>query len=64
MEFMIEQMKKKLQLVNSGIIQAVDYKLEQYDEIKELYDVVMKMPGFTVRDLEGIVEELGSLKAK
>ncbi|MCK6256982.1 DUF1128 domain-containing protein [Fictibacillus sp. WQ 8-8] len=63
-EFMIEGLKKKLQLVNSGLIQGDDYTVDQYDDIKELYDMVMKMPGFSVRDMEGIVSELGSLKKK
>ncbi|MFD1357508.1 DUF1128 domain-containing protein [Fictibacillus halophilus] len=62
--FMIESLKKKLQLVNSGLIQPEDYELNKYDDIKELYDMVMKMPSFSIRDMEGIVEELASLKKK
>ncbi|MCM3732199.1 DUF1128 domain-containing protein [Fictibacillus nanhaiensis] len=62
--FMIEGLKKKLQLVNSGLIQPEDYELNKYDDIKELYDMVMKMPSFSIRDMEGIVEELASLKKK
>ncbi|MFE1244538.1 DUF1128 domain-containing protein [Fictibacillus sp. NPDC058756] len=62
--FMIESLKKKLQLVNSGLIQPEDYELNNYDDIKELYDMVMKMPSFSIRDMEGIVEELASLKKK
>jgi uncharacterized protein YfkK (UPF0435 family) len=62
--FMIEGLKKKLQLVNSGLIQPDDYELNKYDDVKELYDMVMKMPSFSIRDMEGIVEELASLKKK
>jgi uncharacterized protein YfkK (UPF0435 family) len=62
--FMIEGLKKKLQLVNSGLIQPEDYELNKYDDVKELYDMVMKMPSFSIRDMEGIVEELASLKKK
>ncbi|EIT85055.1 hypothetical protein A374_12175 [Fictibacillus macauensis ZFHKF-1] len=61
-EHMIEAMKKKLQLVNSGLIQGSDYSLQQYDDLKELFDMVMKMPSFSVRDMEEIVSELGALK--
>ncbi|MBY6036124.1 DUF1128 domain-containing protein [Fictibacillus nanhaiensis] len=64
LSFMIESLKKKLQLVNSGLIQPEDYELNRYDDIKELYDMVMKMPSFSIRDMEGIVEELASLKKK
>ncbi|MFC0188926.1 DUF1128 domain-containing protein [Fictibacillus aquaticus] len=64
LDYMIESMKKKLQLVNSGLIQGSDYSLDKYDDIKELYDMVMKMKSFSVRDLEGIVSELGSMKTK
>jgi uncharacterized protein YfkK (UPF0435 family) len=64
LSFMIEGLKKKLQLVNSGLIQPDDYELNKYDDVKELYDMVMKMPSFSIRDMEGIVEELASLKKK
>ncbi|MFC7372141.1 DUF1128 domain-containing protein [Fictibacillus iocasae] len=64
LDFMIETMKKKLQLVNSGLIQGSDYSLDKYDDIKELYDMIMKMNSFSVRDLEGIVSELGAMKSK
>jgi uncharacterized protein YfkK (UPF0435 family) len=64
LSFMIEGLKKKLQLVNSGLIQPEDYELSKYEDIKELYDMVMKMPSFSIRDMEGIVEELASLKTK
>lgn len=63
-DYMIEALKKKLQLVNSGLIMGSDYNVDQYDDIKELYDMVMKMPGFSVRDMEEIVSELGALKTK
>ncbi|MCM3717190.1 DUF1128 domain-containing protein [Fictibacillus phosphorivorans] len=64
LSFMIETLKKKLQLVNSGLIQPEDYELNKYDDIKELYDMVMKMPSFSIRDMEGIIEELASLKKR
>ncbi|WNB90432.1 DUF1128 domain-containing protein [Bacillus sp. NEB1478] len=62
--FMIESLKKKLQIVNSGIIQPEDYELNKYEDVKELYEMVMKMPSFSIRDMESIVEELASLKKK
>jgi uncharacterized protein YfkK (UPF0435 family) len=64
LSYMIESLKKKLQIVNSGIIQPEDYELNKYEDIKELYDMVMKMPSFSIRDMESIVEELASLKQK
>ncbi|MDR7074535.1 DUF1128 domain-containing protein [Fictibacillus barbaricus] len=64
MSYMIESLKKKLQIVNSGIIQPEDYELNKYEDVKELYEMVMKMPSFSIRDMESIVEELASLKKK
>jgi uncharacterized protein YfkK (UPF0435 family) len=64
MAFMIENLKKKLQIVNSGIIQPEDYELNKYDDVKELYEMVMKMPSFSIRDMESIVDELAALKKK
>jgi uncharacterized protein YfkK (UPF0435 family) len=64
LSYMIENLKKKLQIVNSGIIQPEDYELNKYEDIKELYDMVMKMPSFSIRDMESIVEELAYLKQK
>jgi uncharacterized protein YfkK (UPF0435 family) len=64
LDYMIEALKKKLQLVNSGLIQSDDYELSNYADVKELYIMVMKMPSFSIRDMEGIVEELAALKKK
>jgi uncharacterized protein YfkK (UPF0435 family) len=33
-----------------------------YEELKDIYDLVMKKPTFSPNEMQAIVEELGSLK--
>ncbi|MCD7036319.1 DUF1128 domain-containing protein [Metabacillus sp. GX 13764] len=61
-EYMIEAIKEKLKVVNIGAIKPAHFNGEMYEELKEIYDYVMKKDSFSPRDMQAIVEELGSLK--
>nr|WP_257350124.1 DUF1128 domain-containing protein [Pseudalkalibacillus decolorationis] len=62
--FMLDEMQRQMQVVNSGVMKSSDYDVEQYDELKELYDYVMKKNNFSIRETEGIVQELSELRKK
>lgn len=61
-EFMIEKIKEKLKVLNFGAIKPSHFDEEMYEELKDIYDLVMKKPTFSPNEMEAIVEELGSLK--
>nr|WP_245922561.1 DUF1128 domain-containing protein [Alkalicoccus saliphilus] len=59
---MIEDIKDKLQIVNGGAMKAEFYGAEKYDEIKEIHDMVMSKPNFSVNEMDAIVSELGNMR--
>lgn len=61
-EYMIDGIKEKLKVVNIGAIKSTHFNEEMYDELRDIYDFVMKKDNFSPRDMQAIVEELGSLK--
>lgn len=61
-EFMIEKIKEKLRVLNFGAIKPSHFNEEMYEELKDIYDLVMKKNSFSPNEMQAIVEELGSLK--
>ncbi|MFK9093996.1 DUF1128 domain-containing protein [Bacillus salipaludis] len=63
-EYMIEQIKDKLKVLNLGAIKPSHFDEEMYEELKEIYDMVMKKNSFSPNEMQALVEELGSLRKK
>lgn len=61
-EYMIEQIKEKLKVLNLGAIKPSHFDEEMYEELKEIYDMVMKKPSFSPNEMQALVEELGNLR--
>ncbi|MBO0960676.1 DUF1128 domain-containing protein [Neobacillus sp. MM2021_6] len=63
-EYMIEQIKDKLRVLNLGAIKPSHFDEEMYEELKEIYDMVMKKNSFSPNEMQALVEELGNLRKK
>jgi uncharacterized protein YfkK (UPF0435 family) len=61
-EFMIEQIKNKLRVVNVGAIKPSHFDDEKYEDLQYIYEIVMKKEAFSISEMEAIVTELGSLR--
>jgi uncharacterized protein YfkK (UPF0435 family) len=61
-EFMIEQIKEKLKVLNLGAIKPSHFDEEMYEELKEIYEMVIKKPSFSPNEMQALVEELGNLR--
>ncbi|MCS0790851.1 DUF1128 domain-containing protein [Cytobacillus firmus] len=61
-EFMIEAIKEKLKVLNLGAIKPSHFDEEMYEELKDIYDLVMKKNSFSPNEMQALVEELGSLR--
>lgn len=59
---LIKEITKKLKMVNAEAIQSSDYSEDQYEELKEIYEMVMKKQSFSPNEMQAIVEELGYLR--
>lgn len=58
---MMDVMRMKLQIVNPAALDAENFDLNRYDEIKELYDMVSSKSKISVSEMDAIVSELGKL---
>jgi uncharacterized protein YfkK (UPF0435 family) len=61
-EYMIEKVKEKLKVMNLGAIKPSHFDENMYEELKEIYDLVMKKDNFSPNEMQALVEELGSLR--
>lgn len=61
-EYMIETIKTKLKMASAAAMQASHFKLSYYEDIKDLYDVVVSKNNFSISEVEALVSELGKLR--
>ncbi|MBM7619829.1 DUF1128 domain-containing protein [Bacillus haimaensis] len=61
-EYMIEAIKGKLKVLNLGAIKPSHFDEEMYEELKDIYDLVMRKPSFSPNEMQAIAEELGNLR--
>lgn len=63
-EYMIDSIKEKLRVLNFGAIKSSHFDEEMYEELKEIYEMVMKKSSFSPNEMQAIAEELGNLRKK
>jgi uncharacterized protein YfkK (UPF0435 family) len=63
-EYMVEKIKEKLKMLNFDVIKPSHFSEEWYDELKEIYDMVMRKNTFSPSEMQAIAEELGNLRKK
>ncbi|MBM7644327.1 uncharacterized protein YfkK (UPF0435 family) [Scopulibacillus daqui] len=61
-EFMLDVIKKKLQLVNQDILKPDHFSTENYEELYDIYQLVNKQTSFSVGQMEGILDELRAIR--
>ncbi|WP_243387994.1 DUF1128 domain-containing protein [Bacillus kexueae] len=61
-EFMITKIKEKLNVLNVGAIKPSHFDEEMYEELKDIYELVMKKQSFSPSEMQAIAEELGQLR--
>lgn len=61
-KFMIEQITAKLKMVNVSAIDASQYNEDCYEDLHDIYTMVMKRESFSPNEMQAIVEELGNLR--
>lgn len=63
-QFMINKILEKLKIINIEAMNPGNYTLEQYEDIHDIYQLVMKRTSFSPSEMQAIAEELGSLRSK
>lgn len=60
--YMITEIKKKLNLVNEQMIKTEDYSPKQYEELLEIYEMIKDKSSISVMEKEAVISELGTLR--
>jgi uncharacterized protein YfkK (UPF0435 family) len=60
--YMYEQITKKLRMATGGSLKASTLKQEAYEDLKDLYDIVMSKNSFSISEIDAITSELGKLR--
>ncbi|MNH78664.1 hypothetical protein D3C87_526750 [compost metagenome] len=62
-EYMIEAIKNKLRMATGAAMQASAFSIDRYDDIYEVYEIVMNKERLSISEVEAIASELGSLRS-
>ena len=61
-KFMINAIQEKLQMINSSALRADSFPDSSYDDLVEIYEMVMSKNRFSPSEMQAIVEEIGNLR--
>ncbi|WP_040224934.1 DUF1128 domain-containing protein [Bhargavaea cecembensis] len=61
-EYMINAIKEKLRMVNVDAMKPEHFNESDYEELRYLYDMVMKRENFSPNEMQAIAAELGNLR--
>ncbi|SFE39671.1 DUF1128 domain-containing protein [Alteribacillus iranensis] len=62
LEFMVNAISNKLDVVNTAAMEPKHFDVEKYDDIKDIYDMICYKDNISVNEKEAIVSELGKLR--
>ncbi|WP_410772279.1 DUF1128 domain-containing protein [Fontibacillus sp. BL9] len=63
-EYMIEAIKTKLKMATGAAMNASAFQVEQYDDILDIYELVMSKERLSISEVEALAQELGKLRSK
>lgn len=61
-EYMIEAIKNKLRMATGAAMQASAFSVERYEDIQEVYEIVMSKERLSISEVEALASELGRLR--
>lgn len=61
-EYMIEEIKKRLRMATGAALKASALNDEQYDDLRDIYEMVASKKQFSISEIEAITMELGRLR--
>lgn len=61
-EYMVDAIKTKLRVASGAVIQASHFNAEQYEDLRDIYDMVSGKDNFSISEIEAIIAELGRLR--
>ncbi|WP_435922428.1 DUF1128 domain-containing protein [Paenibacillus sp. DYY-L-2] len=63
-EYMIEAIKTKLKMATGAAMNASAFHVDRYEDILDIYDLVMSKERLSISEVEALAQELGKLRSK
>ncbi|WP_368654785.1 DUF1128 domain-containing protein [Ornithinibacillus sp. 4-3] len=64
LEFILKDMTNKLAVANHALFDPDDYDINKYDELKDLYDMILRKGKLSIMETQAFVDELSSMRKK
>lgn len=64
LKILLDELADRLNVVNRGLLDAEDYDINKYDDLKLMYDIIKKKGQLSTLETQAFVEELGSIRNK
>ena len=61
-QYMLEEIKNRLKMATMAAIKPTHFSADHYEDIKDLYDMIISKTSYSISEMEAIVDELGRLK--
>jgi len=62
LKFMLEKMSKKLDVANQIVFDPKGYNLDKYDDLKFMYEFIMKKDHLSTAEIQAFVDELRTVR--
>ena len=58
LKFILEELTKKLNVVNQRIMEPDEYDIDKYNDIKQMYDLIMARGKLSPSEIQAFIDEL------
>ncbi|WP_164669033.1 DUF1128 domain-containing protein [Virgibacillus doumboii] len=62
LEYILNELAEKLNVVNREIMDPEDYDLDKYEEIKFMYDMIIQKGQLSASETQAFIDELRSVR--
>jgi uncharacterized protein YfkK (UPF0435 family) len=63
-DYMFEEMTKKLRMATGNSFKGLRIEQSEYEDLRDLYELVMQKETFSIREIDTITIELGRFRKK
>jgi len=64
LEFILDELATKLNVVNRSLLDPEDYDLDKYNDLKLMYEIVIQKGQLTASETQAFIGELGATRKK
>ncbi|HLR60750.1 MAG TPA: DUF1128 domain-containing protein [Pseudogracilibacillus sp.] len=62
LKYILNELAKKLDIANRVLVNDEDYDINRYDDLKYMYDVVVRKEQLSVNEKHAFIDELRSVR--